>query len=170
MVHVLKDQIEGALVLSEIKRVLLVRHNLFQVDDVAMVELAQDLDLAYGRDRKSLLLVLETYLLQRYHVAGSLVLGLVHLAVCTLADLCHHFERVHAAHAPLLVQILQHLLAVDDRTVDFGTRSLARRHPPQAAAGAPLAARAQRTRRRCHAAHVVVRTQLFCAGHHRRHR
>ena len=54
------------LVVSELERVLLVGDDLVQLDDVRMVELAQDLDLAHGSDGEPFLLVLQPDLLQRH--------------------------------------------------------------------------------------------------------
>ena len=58
-------------VFLEVERVLLVGDDLFQVDDVLVIQLPQNLDLAHRRDGKALLLVLQANLLQRYHLTYS---------------------------------------------------------------------------------------------------
>ena len=52
-------------VFAEVNCVLLVRDDLFQVDDGWVVQLTENLDLSDGGDRESLLLILETNFLQR---------------------------------------------------------------------------------------------------------
>lgn len=58
----------GALVTAEVKSILLVCDDLHEVDDVRVVELAEDFDLSDGCDGKSLLLILQSYLLQCHKV------------------------------------------------------------------------------------------------------
>ncbi len=57
VVHVLEYQVELATVLAKVERILLVSHNLDHVDNVWMLQLAENFDLAHSSDRKSLLLV-----------------------------------------------------------------------------------------------------------------
>ena len=58
-------------VFLEVERVLLVGDDLLQVDDVLVIQLPQNLDLAHRRDGKALLLVLQANLLQRHHLTYS---------------------------------------------------------------------------------------------------
>ena len=59
VLHEVEHQVEGALVLAEVHRLLLVRHDLPQLDDVLVLELPQDLDLPDRSDGETLLLVLQ---------------------------------------------------------------------------------------------------------------
>ncbi len=47
VVHVLEDEVEGALVALKVQRILLVGDDLAQVDDVLVVQLAEDFDLSH---------------------------------------------------------------------------------------------------------------------------
>ena len=58
-------------VFLEVERVLLVGDDLLQVDDVLVIQLPQNLDLAHRRDGKAFFLVLQTNLLQRHHLTYS---------------------------------------------------------------------------------------------------
>lgn len=53
-------------VLFKVKSILLVSNNLLHVDDAAVFELPQDLDLSDGRDGESLLLVVQAHFLQSH--------------------------------------------------------------------------------------------------------
>ena len=57
-------------IFPEVESVLLVGDDFLQVDDVLVVELAQDLDLSDGRDRKAFLLILQPHLLQGHQVCN----------------------------------------------------------------------------------------------------
>lgn len=61
-------------------------YNLSQVDDVLMLQRAEQFDLANGCDGKALLLVVHPYHLER-HLVSLLVSTFVNFAVCALTDL-----------------------------------------------------------------------------------
>ena len=117
VVHVLEDEIEFAAVFAKVERVLLVGHDLDHVDDVGVLQLTQYLDLAHGRDREALLLVLELDALERHQLVALQIARLEHLAVRALANHRQALEHVHAALAPLgslqLVAAQQHHRPLD---------------------------------------------------------
>ena len=63
MLHKVKDQVERPLVLAKVDGLLFVGDDFLELDDVLVLDLAQDLDLSDGGDWETLFLVLETNLL-----------------------------------------------------------------------------------------------------------
>lgn len=59
-------------IVLKVQRVLFVCDNLLHVDDALVVELSQDLDLPDGGDGEALLLVVQSDLLQRHHLAWKM--------------------------------------------------------------------------------------------------
>lgn len=127
VIHVLEHQIERALVLAELERVLLVGDDFTQVDNVLVVQLTEDFDFAYSRNREPFLLMLQANLLQGHQFIGFLISSFVHLmgskisikhatvarksivaitnhylSVRSLADLFDHIEHIDAPFAPVL--------------------------------------------------------------------
>jgi hypothetical protein len=107
MVHVLKDHVNAPFVLVAIDLLpLLVPFrpwgcdDLLEVDDVLVVQLLEDFDLADGRDREALALVVHADLLERDDLLRLRILRHEHLPVCSLADLLELLEAVDAAGAP----------------------------------------------------------------------
>lgn len=107
MIHILENHVNAPLVLVTIDWLPLLvplwawgGDNLLELDDVLVVKLLQDLDLAYGSDRETLALVVHADLLERDNLVGAHLLRHVHLPVGTLADLLELFEAVDAAGAP----------------------------------------------------------------------
>ena len=112
MVHVLKDHVNAPFVLVAIDLLpLLVSvrpwgcDDLLELDDVLVVQLLEDFDLADGRDREALALVVHADLLERDDLLGLRLLGHEHLPVCALADLLELLEAVDAAGAPRRVVV-----------------------------------------------------------------
>ena len=60
VVHELKDQVERAFVFAKVHGLLLVGHNLLQLDYVLMLQWAQDLNLTNSGDGKTLLFVFKS--------------------------------------------------------------------------------------------------------------
>jgi hypothetical protein len=74
--------------------------DLLELDNVLVVELLQNLDLAYGRDGEAFALVVHADLLERDDLVRLRLLGHVNLPVGALADLLELLEAVDAAGAP----------------------------------------------------------------------
>ena len=118
VVHELKDQVERAFLFAKVFCVLLVSHDLLQIDDVFVFELSQNLDLSHSCDGESLLLVFQTNLLQRKLVKSKVDIAsldklrpehrLVDFTVCALADLVDNLVDVDAPVSPL-APVLAHL-------------------------------------------------------------
>jgi len=107
MIHILKDHVNAPLVLVTIDWLPLLislwawgRDNLLELDDVLVVKLLQDLDLAYGSNREALPLVVHADLLERNDLVGARLLRHVHLPIGALADLLELLKAVDAAGAP----------------------------------------------------------------------
>lgn len=69
-----------------------------QLDDIQVVELLEQRDLANGRARHSVRLRVQPDALQGHHLARRVVLGLVDHAVHALANLLHPAEILNASH------------------------------------------------------------------------
>lgn len=56
-------------VLFKVQRILFIRDNLFHVDDAAVLELSQDLDLSNGCDGETFLFIVQTHFLQSHQLS-----------------------------------------------------------------------------------------------------
>jgi len=107
MVHILENHVNAPLVLVTVNWLPLLvplwawgGDDLLELDNVLVVKLLQDLDLAYGGDREPFALVVHADLLERDDLVGARLLRHVHLPVGALADLLELLEAVYAAGAP----------------------------------------------------------------------
>lgn len=82
----LEDEKEGTL--EAVVAVGLGPTDLIQPHHVLVVQQLQDSDLAKGRDRESLTLILHQHLLKGHQLARILTSGLEYLPECALTDLC----------------------------------------------------------------------------------
>ena len=115
VIHVLEHQVEFATVFAELESVLLVGDNLDHVDNVGMLQLSQDLDLADGRDRETFFLVLQLHALQGDQLLSLDVARFEDFAISALADYLQPLEHLHTALAPVLLLELTSPLQ-DDRS------------------------------------------------------
>ena len=83
--------------LEDEKELVVLVYDVEQLDDVEVVELLEQRDLAYGRARHAVRLRVEADALERDHGAARVVLGLVHHAVRALADLLDAREVLDSA-------------------------------------------------------------------------
>mmetsp|Transcript_47468 Transcript_47468/g.154062 ORF Transcript_47468/g.154062 Transcript_47468/m.154062 type:complete len:242 (-) Transcript_47468:444-1169(-) len=98
VVAVLHHHVDGALAVVVVGRIG--GHNLVQANDVLVVEHLEDLDLADGRDREALLLVVHPHPLERHNLTRLARARLVHLAVRPLPNLLHLLVQLDAARGP----------------------------------------------------------------------
>ena len=106
--HVLLE-VHGEELEDQVELVLLHEH-VHERDDVGMLKLAQQRDLAYGRARHALLVVLQADFLERHQLIGDLVLALVDDAVRALADLLDlDVVRQRVAHLAAAAHCVRHV-------------------------------------------------------------
>jgi len=107
MIHILEDHVNAPLVLVTIDLLPLLislwawgGDNLLELDDVLVVKLLQDLDLAYSSNWEAFPLVVHSDLLKRHDLVGARLLGHVDLPIGALADLLELLKAVDAAGTP----------------------------------------------------------------------
>lgn len=107
VVHVLEDHVDAPLVLVAVDWLSLLislrawgGDDLLELDNVLVVELLEDLDLPYRRDREAFALVVHADLLEGDDLVRLHLPRHVNLPVGSLADLLELLEAVDAAGAP----------------------------------------------------------------------